>query len=151
MRLPDWGRGRRLPGGPARDAECFGLGGGADGSPETPRMAPTAGASVAGGSYAWLKKKLEKSRVPTNGERTGSAGVGTEEARRAKSRPEVRLGGALVTLVCAVRFPGRFPLPWRQSFSVTSQGSRSQHPITGKVTVINWYHPGTGQHQRGTI
>lgn len=86
------------------------------------------------------KEEIGKARVPANGERTGSAGVGTEEARRAKSRPEVRLGGALVTLVCAIRFPGRFPLPWRQSFSVTSQGSRSQspfigrqHPITGRV------------------
>lgn len=35
LRLPDWGRGRRLPRGPARDAECFGLGGGADDSRET--------------------------------------------------------------------------------------------------------------------
>lgn len=71
MRLPDWGRGRRLPGGPARDAECFGLGGGADGSPETPRVALTAGASMAGGSYAWLKKKLEKPASPQMGRKRG--------------------------------------------------------------------------------
>lgn len=66
------------------------------------------------------KEEIGKALVPANGERTGSAGVGTEEARSAKSRPEVRLSGVLVTLVCAVRLPGRFPLPWRQRFSVTS-------------------------------